>query len=114
MENFHCKSIEQTLRELRSRSSGLKSSELVGRERADVIMQGKKNSIISKFFVQFFDLMIIILLFASAVSIVIGIIEKSSSEIIDGCINYTTIRPHFYKNYELAKEQADHFECNYL
>lgn len=86
MENFHCKSIEQTLRELRSRSSGLKSSELVGRERADVIMQGKKNSIISKFFVQFFDLMIIILLFASAVSIVIGIIEKSSSEIIDGCI----------------------------
>ena len=86
MENFHCKSIEQTLRELRSRSSGLKSSELVGRERAEVIMQGKKNSIISKFFAQFFDLMIIILLFASAVSIVIGIIEKSSSEIIDGCI----------------------------
>lgn len=79
MENFHCKSIEQTLRELRSRSSGLKSSELVGRERAEVIMQGKKNSIISKFFAQFFDLMIIILLFASAVSIVIGIIEKSSS-----------------------------------
>ncbi len=86
MENFHCKSIEQTLRELRSRSSGLKSSELVGRERADVIMQGKKNSIISKFFAQFFDLMITILLFASAVSIVIGIVEKSSSEIIDGCI----------------------------
>lgn len=86
MENFHCKSIEQTLRELRSRSSGLKSSELVGRERAEVIMQGKKNSIISKFFAQFFDLMIIILLFASAVSIIIGIIEKSSSEIIDGCI----------------------------
>ena len=86
MENFHCKSIEQTLRELRSRSSGLKSSELVGRERTEVIMQGKKNSIISKFFAQFFDLMIIILLFASAVSIVIGIIEKSSSEIIDGCI----------------------------
>lgn len=86
MGNFHCKSIEQTLRELRSRSSGLKSSELGGRERAEVIMQDKKNSITSKFFAQFFDLMIIILLFASAVSIVIGIIEKSSSEIIDGCI----------------------------
>lgn len=87
MSNFyHSKSIKETLCELKTSSSGLKSMELVGREKGSDDFSVKHSSIVSKFFEQFFDLMIIILLFASAVSIVIGIIENSSSEIIDGCI----------------------------
>lgn len=86
MSNFHCKSIEQSLRELNSSPQGLKNSDLTKREKAEVLGYDKKSSIVSKFFEQFYDLMIVILLFASALSIVIGIIEKTTSEIIDGCI----------------------------
>ena len=87
MDNFyHCKSIKDTLKELRSSPNGLKSSDVVGREKVNQDLSSKKNGIVSKFFEQFFDLMIIILLFASAISIIIGIVENTSSEIIDGCI----------------------------
>ena len=87
MDNFyHCKSIKDTLKELRSSPIGLKSSDVVGREKVNQDLSSKKNGIVSKFFEQFFDLMIIILLFASAISIIIGIVENTSSEIIDGCI----------------------------
>ena len=86
--NFHYKSIEETLLELNSKRSGLSSSDVINRTSTSFNdgKYSKKNGIVSKFFEQFFDLMIIILLFASAVSIVIGIVEHSSSEIIDGCI----------------------------
>lgn len=86
--NFHYKSIEETLLELNSKRSGLSSSDVINRTSSSFNdgKYSKKNGIVSKFFEQFFDLMIIILLFASAVSIVIGIVEHSSSEIIDGCI----------------------------
>lgn len=88
MRDFHFKSINQTLQELGSKKEGLTSLQAKERESTSYAETNyiKKQSIIIKFFEQFFDLMIIILLIASAVSIVIGLVQKSSSELIDGCI----------------------------
>ena len=86
MSSFHNKSGSQSLEELKSRRDGLSESEVKARSHTFIIDKTHKNGIVSKFFAQFFDLMIIILLFASVVSIVIGIIGGTSSEIIDGCI----------------------------
>ena len=86
MSSFHNKSGSQSLEELKSRRDGLSESEVKARSQTFIVDKTHKNGIVSKFFAQFFDLMIIILLFASVVSIVIGIIGGTSSEIIDGCI----------------------------
>lgn len=88
MKNFHCKTINQTLIELNSNKNGLNVEEVQARFSTSPAENNfiKKQSILIKFFQQFFDLMIIILLLASAVSIIIGIIEKTAGEIIDGCI----------------------------
>ena len=88
MRDFYFKSINQTLQELGSKKEGLTSLQAKEREATSYAETNyiKKQSIIIKFFEQFFDLMIIILLIASAVSIVIGLVQKSSSELIDGCI----------------------------
>lgn len=86
MKKFYCKTVGQTLEELSSRFKGLTDGEVKERLRQGADEKYKKASIVSKFFEQFFDLMIIILLLASVVSISIGIFERSSSEIIDGCI----------------------------
>ena len=86
MKSYYNKSIAQTLLELSSSFNGLSSRQAQERE-GQIVDEGyKKHGIVSKFFEQFFDLMIIILLFASAISIAIGIFEKSGSEIIDGCL----------------------------
>ena len=88
LSDFHSKSIKECLSGLNSSANGLSEDEAKARASSMPKAENsyKKHGIVSKFFEQFFDLMIIILLFASAVSIVIGIIEGSSSEIIDGCI----------------------------
>lgn len=88
MEEFYRQSSEKVLRATNSRNEGLSSVEVesrVGTRRSDNT-QIKKHGLISRFFEQFFDFMIIILLIASAVSIIIGIVEKTAGEIVDGCI----------------------------
>lgn len=87
-ENFHSKSINQNLLDTNSSKDGLSSLQVKERKR-DVKNESdhiKKNSIAFKFIEQFSDLMIIILLIAAAVSIAIGIIERTAGEIADGCI----------------------------
>lgn len=88
MEEFYSQSSDKVLKRLSSRKEGLSLSEINEREntRRDDSPKVKKHGLVSRFFEQFFDFMIIILLIASAVSIVIGIIEKTAGEIIDGCI----------------------------
>ena len=86
MKSYYNKSISETLLEFSSGFNGLSSGQVKEREGQIVDESYKKHGIVSKFFEQFFDLMIIILLIASAISISIGIFEKSSSEIIDGCL----------------------------
>ena len=85
MNNFHCRNLADTFAAVKSSPGGLSEGQVAARihtRRED--NQQKKPSIISKFFAQFFDLMIIILLLAALLSIVIGIIEKTASEIVDG------------------------------
>ena len=89
MENFHNKSINQTLADFKVTPEGLSDDDVTQRERtrkSDDDTKQKKHGIVWRFFEQFHDLMIIILLIAAAVSIVIGIVEKTMNEIIDGII----------------------------
>ncbi len=88
MKSYHNKSIEQTLIDFNVTTKGLSEKEVIERARtkSDADEKPKKHGIVSRFFEQFADLMIIILLVAAAVSIVIGIVEKTMSEIVDGLI----------------------------
>ncbi len=89
MEKFCSKTIEETLAFQKTSKQGLSSKEAYDRlasMKYNGDVQYKHKSLFSKFADQFKDFMILILLIASAVSIVIGIIEKTSNEILDGCI----------------------------
>ena len=84
--DFYKKTIEQSLKETSTCKNGLSEIEAKQREQ-DVLREeffDEKHGIVSKFFAQFFDLMIIILLLASLISIIIGIAQKTSEEIVDG------------------------------
>lgn len=85
---YYKESSDKVLHNLVSRRDGLSEEEVIAREHTRKNDQPtvKKHGLVSRFFEQFFDFMIIILLIASAVSIVIGIIEKTAGEIVDGCI----------------------------
>ena len=88
MEKFHNKSVKDALTELKVSEEGLNETEVVERARTRKPDEPavKKHGVMYKFMEQFKDLMIIILLIAAAVSIIIGIVEKATSEIVDGCI----------------------------
>lgn len=88
MKSYHNKSIEQTLIDFNVTPKGLSEKEVVERAltKNNEDDKPKKHGIVSRFFEQFADLMIIILLIAAAVSIVIGIVNKTMSEIVDGLI----------------------------
>lgn len=88
MKEFYKKSIEQSLKETETSFSGLTSKQVEEREK-DILKEDfydEKNGIVNKFFAQFFDLMIIILLLASIISIAIGIMQNTKEEIIDGAV----------------------------
>lgn len=89
MENFYKCSISESLNLLSSKKSGLSKNEAETRlpQAKEFALQNEKHSsFLSKFLAQIKDLMILILLVSGVVSIVIGIIEKASSEIVDGSI----------------------------
>lgn len=88
MSEFYTKNINQTLTMVGSSKNGLTSQEALARAKLkpEDKLAGNKNSIVNRFFAQFFDFMIIILLIASAISITIGIINKKLGDIADGCI----------------------------
>lgn len=91
MENQNCykKSIDECLRNFDTSFQGL--SESVAKERLlecqkFAIGQAKKQSFLSKFFAQIKELMVLVLLVSGIISIVIGAIENTKGEIIDGAI----------------------------
>ena len=87
MKSYYDKSINQTLIDLNVSQSGLNEEQVLARETTKRIDEPiKKHGIGFKFIAQFADFMIIILLIASAISIVIGIVERQPGEIVDGCI----------------------------
>lgn len=91
MENQNCykKSIDECLRNFDTSFQGL--SESVAKERLPecqkfAIGQAKNQSFLSKFFAQIKELMVLVLLVSGIISIVIGAIENTKGEIIDGAI----------------------------
>ncbi len=88
-EKYYQSSVDECLKKCRSTSAGLSLAE-VGSRVLDAqkvqIKADKKQSFLAKFFTQIKELMVLVLLVAGIVSIVIGVVENSSSEIIDGVI----------------------------
>ena len=66
--------------------SELQAKERILQSQKYLIKSEKKQSFISKFFAQIKELMVLVLLISGIISIVIGALENSTSEIIDGAI----------------------------
>lgn len=85
--DYFTMSIEKSLLEVSSSFDGLSFEEAKIRRNKFKdfdIKANKKKSLWAKFFSQFSDLMILILLVAATVSFIIGLVQNTSSEIIDG------------------------------
>lgn len=88
-KEFYKMSANDCLHEFGVTERGLKSSQVAERRiesQKYAIKPDKKQSFLSKFFCQIKELMVLVLLISGIVSIVIGTVEKSNSEIVDGAI----------------------------
>ncbi len=89
MQSAHSISCEECLKRLNSSRSGLSKEQVKinqGFSKNLQIKEDKKQNIFLKFLMQFSDLMVAVLLIASLVSIVVGIVQNTMSEIFDGII----------------------------
>lgn len=88
-KKYYQKSINDCLKVFRTSEQGLTEDlvkDRVTESQKFIIKNNKKQSFLSKFFAQIKELMVLVLLISGIISIIIGCLEKSSSEIIDGCI----------------------------
>lgn len=91
--NFYHKSIEETLSELNSSALGLTSKEAVKRQTqwgTNCLETKKSKSLISRFFAQFCDFMIIILMIAAIVSFCVSLLE-GHADFVDPLIIFSII-----------------------
>lgn len=89
MKEYYNLSVEQTLLSVDSSRQGLNATQVdakLSTLQPSDFETSKRQSTFVKFIQQFKDLMILILLLASSVSIVIGAVEGAFSEILDGLI----------------------------
>ncbi len=88
MQGVHEISVDRALSVLNSRKEGLSNDEVLKRKAycSKNKIKEKKNGFLFKLFSQFKDLMILILLFSAVVSVVVGVIQSSKGEVIDGLI----------------------------
>ena len=89
MEDFYKYSINETLQKFKTNTDGLTKQEVECRladSQKMLVRDGKKQSFLSKFFAQIKELMVLVLLISGIVSIVIGVVENSNGEIVDGAI----------------------------
>lgn len=88
------KSVKEVLVNVSSTQRGLTDAEAEIRHRRDGVNKldsAKKQSFFIKFLSQFKNLMIIILILAGIISVVVGIVEKTSSEIIEACVIFAIV-----------------------
>lgn len=88
-ENFEQLTIQKSMDFCRTNSYGLSLSEVEARLPAakQVQLKGVKHtSFLSKFFAQIKELMVLVLLVSGIVSILIGALQHSSSELVDGLL----------------------------
>ena len=89
MKQSYSSTVDENLKLFNSNMQGLSSDTakfLLEKNGTNTIQDVKKKNNFLKFLEQFKDVMIIILLVAATISIVISIIENSTSELVDGCI----------------------------
>ena len=88
LTNAHAKNVEKVLQELRTSSSGLNDDEVLERQQGvkNTFDNDKKQSLLSKFFAQFKDLMVIILIISAVISITLAIISKEYQNLFEGGI----------------------------
>lgn len=94
MQTFHNKSINETLKIFETSFEGLTDEEANSRLTKygeNTLKSQKKQNYFLKFLSQFKDIMVIILLIASVISLVFSIIEKSSTELIDAIIIFAIV-----------------------
>ncbi|MGN1201616.1 MAG: cation-translocating P-type ATPase [Candidatus Caccovivens sp.] len=88
-KDFYKISVNDCLHTFETNKNGLTTSEAEKRlpeSKKYIIADAKKQSFFSKFLAQMKELMILVLLISGVVSIVIGIIEGTRGEIVDGSI----------------------------
>jgi len=89
MKLFHHLSKEETLSQLETTEQGLSSEEAAKRLQRDgknALKEPERKSLLAKFFEQFKDMMIIVLLVAAAISAIISVAEGEPSELIEAGI----------------------------
>lgn len=89
MKNFYNLSTKEALEKINSSEKGLTNSEARQRMEKDgknELKEGEKKSLLTRFFNQMKDVMIIVLLAAAAVSAIIAIVQKEYSELFDSGI----------------------------
>lgn len=87
--SFYSQSIAACFENVKSGCNGLSSEDAAlraGKFKSERIEKQKQSSLFKKFLMQFADLMIMILLASALVSFIIGAINHTSSEIIDGAV----------------------------
>ena len=83
----YSKSIEKVLEENKSSINGLSESQAKERfnpNKMNKFHEGKKKSLVAKFFAQFSDIMVIILLIAAIISIGLAIYQKTTEDLFEG------------------------------
>ncbi len=88
-KEFYKKSIEECFLELDSKKDGLSETDAAKRltdSKKYIIKPEKRQSFFVKFLCQLKELMVLVLLVSGIISIIMGVLEKSSSEIVDGGI----------------------------
>ncbi len=86
---FYSRNLNEVLSSLNTNPDGLTSAEAAKRlaeNGKNELDQGKKKSLIAKFFAQFKDVMIIVLIAAAVVSAIIAVVEKTYGDLIDSGI----------------------------
>lgn len=89
MDKFYLISKQDILNQFNSNEKGLttvEATERLEKNGKNELEQGKKKSLLQKFFAQFKDVMIIVLIAAAIISAAIAIIEKDFSELFEGGI----------------------------
>lgn len=85
--NYYTQKKEEVLHELKSDFSGLSSDEAINRtdpQKKNKLHEVKRTSLAVKFFKQFKDIMVIILLLAAVISLTLALVGKNYSDLFEG------------------------------
>ncbi len=86
MENWYNKTSEEVFSDLGTSERGLDQAEAekrLAKNGENKLQEGKKDPVVKKFFMQFTDVMVIVLIAAAIISAVVAVVEKQYSDFID-------------------------------